>query len=103
MLQESWPAPWSALDGDDSETFADELRLEVSPGHVLYGRATTVVARCGSCDSVVVQSGVTWLVVHLTWRQAAEPPQWPVVEIETNSRDDLVAWLARSDGHADVD
>jgi hypothetical protein len=55
-----------------------ELGPEVSVGHVLYGRTSTVIARSQASDDVLVAlEDSRWAVVHLTWRRAPETAPWP--------------------------
>ncbi|MEO9138771.1 MAG: hypothetical protein ABI345_06845 [Jatrophihabitans sp.] len=56
---------------------ADELRLEVGPGHRLFGLNWVVVARALPQDDVVVVVGDEVLLVHLTWTRDVELPPWP--------------------------
>lgn len=79
----------------DSEPFAVQLRREVSKGHQLYGRTLHGVAKRDDRDDALFRSDRGELfVVHLTWRQGAEPPPWPMVvwESSTHTMDEFAAW-----------
>ena len=76
-LPEGWePVPPTA--------FVDELRRELTVGHVLYGRTVTAVARRSSNDDVAfLVDGSRLCIVHLTWTLETRP-EWPrTVFVET--------------------
>ncbi len=58
--------------------FASELEREVGPGHPLFGRPLSVVARAWPQDDVVVACGEDVALIHLTWTGRREAPPWPV-------------------------
>ena len=78
---------WSDLRGHD---FGDEERrgglerqlvLEVSEGHVLFGKRATAVAACGHCDDAIFQlDDGQFVVVHLVWQGQQRPP-WPNTDV----------------------
>jgi hypothetical protein len=81
-----FPQPWSDLrgggHGEDKqrEVLHVELSAELVVGHVLYGRAFSIIARSEARDDVVItlEDDLTWALVHLTWRGTPERPPWPL-------------------------
>jgi hypothetical protein len=73
------PDPWIRVSADTRASLEAELRAEVSKGHPLFEKQTIAVARCDGCDDVVfsIEDPARFVMVHLTWRQAPEPPPWP--------------------------
>ena len=57
----------------------DELTLELSNGHRLFGQVLSPVAGCIGCDDtlVFVEDETRWAIVHTTWKGGAERPPWP--------------------------
>ena len=78
------PEPWVVVPAPETRAALErQLRVEVSEGHPLFGKALTAVARCSVCDEVLfsVDEDPAWFAqVHLTWRQAPETPPWPWAE-----------------------
>ncbi|MBV9926792.1 MAG: hypothetical protein JOZ96_17365 [Acidobacteria bacterium] len=81
------PEGWYPASEQDESRLADELRRELTPGHLLYGRPVRVIAhRNGATDDILVahrdQPG-RFTVVHLTWRGGPEINQaHPSVECD---------------------
>jgi hypothetical protein len=74
------PDPWSRVSADARTALEAELRAEVSQEHPLFGKPVIAVARREGCDDVlfsVEEDPARFVLVHLTWRQAPEPPPWP--------------------------
>lgn len=75
------PEPWVVVPAPETRAALErQLRVEVSEGHLLFGKTVTAVARCSVCDEVLfsVDKDPAWFAqVHLTWRQAPETPPWP--------------------------
>ena len=94
---QTWPLPWVPLNDQGREQLTAELAAELAPGHSLFGVASTVVARCRTCDHVVVVTPDAWLIVHLTWAQPDRPP-WPDVSFLAESKFELLIMTAE-DGH----
>ena len=72
--------PWVALTDAQRSRFEEELRRELTPGHVLAGAAFRAIARRQDCDDVLfelVGDGVA--VVHLTWSRETDA-RWPRTE-----------------------
>jgi hypothetical protein len=80
--------PWWDLSVNDPtavglrRVYTTELRTECAPQHVLATRQFDAAAKCLACDhALYALDGQEWALVHLTWRQAAEPDsRWPLVE-----------------------
>ena len=73
------PKNWFPVDEKLSETLLAELRREVSPQHILFGRRLRAIARNGSRDDVLFKSvddDEAVFVVHLTWNPETDPA-WP--------------------------
>jgi hypothetical protein len=81
----------------DSEGFVAQLRREVSKGHQLYGHTLQAIAKRDDRDDALFRgpSGELF-VVHLTWRQGAEPPPWPLIvwESTAHTMEEFAAWSA---------
>jgi hypothetical protein len=83
--------PWHLVNDELARALESELRRELSPDHLLGGRAFLAVARRQDCDDVLFQvEGVGFAVVHLTWSGRVDP-RWPRTEIY-GSLDD---WIER--------
>lgn len=90
------PAPWPRLDRDvwwilptgepgDVEhlvALRDELRREISGGHVLQGAPFDVLARFAGADEVLLRlTAGRFALVHPTWSGREEPLPWPTTVI----------------------
>lgn len=75
----------SCIEGsiDFKKTFADELEKELYIGHPLYGLEVEIIARRGANDDCLFRMTHSnqVCVVHLTWKQAAEIPPYPLTHI----------------------
>lgn len=69
-----WPDGWTPLP-EGAPNLEKELRREVSPGHPLFGRPASAVAR--NQDDVLYRIDGGVAEVHLTWSGTREPPPWP--------------------------
>ncbi|HCT81764.1 MAG TPA: hypothetical protein DGG94_08380 [Micromonosporaceae bacterium] len=83
------PDYWCDVSTDPGQRHPLEarLRLEVSRKHVLKGKQTVVLARCGRCDDILVHlpDQRAYAIVHLTWSRSREAdPQWPRTDIHTD-------------------
>lgn len=78
-VAEQLPEGWDLLSNNAGAAFQVELDRELSSGHELFGLTLTPVATCVGCDETLffVEDLGAWALVHLTWRQSAEPPPWP--------------------------
>src|ERR1700761_7155697 len=70
-----------------------ELAREVGVGHVLRGRAFSVVARSEANDDVLLtlDDDRTWALVHLTWQPIRESARWPRVVFSATVADAVAA------------
>lgn len=69
----------------------DEMVVEIGGGHVLYGRAATLLA-VGPDDDLLVSlddAPPSVAVVHLTWRRHVESPPWPATSVFRDAREFL--------------
>lgn len=78
-----WLDPWYQL--EDGSALEAELALELTPGHVLYGRRAVAIGRRNGRDDVLfwlIDEGAAVACVHLTW--IGKPEQkacWPGTEV----------------------
>lgn len=78
-----WLDPWYGIhDGSALET---ELALELTPGHVLFGRRVIAIGRRNGRDDVLFwlpDEGEAVASVHLTWiGRPEQQPCWPGTEV----------------------
>ena len=68
------PTGWEPI---PATAFVDELRREITGGHLLHGRAVTAIARRRDRDDVAfLVDGSRLCIVHLTWNVETSP-EWP--------------------------
>lgn len=88
-----WIAPWQAISDRGRDAYRLECRLELTPGHPLYGVDIVPVARrCDSDDILMALSHpqAELAVVHLTFIGAPETDvKWPA----TILYQDLQHWV----------
>ena len=99
-----WLAPWVWIDDDeDRRHAAEELKRELTEGHVLYGRRVLPVARRVDQDDVLFflpDSPQALAAVHLTYNGPELDPRWP----ETELYDSIGKWETRmNEDHSDWD
>ena len=74
-----WPSSWDRItDEEEAAGLLEQLLLEVSQGHVLYGRQCRTVARAGYNDDVLYEitdgiDGYRYAMVHLVWSASGSP------------------------------
>jgi hypothetical protein len=90
-----------------------ELRCEIGTGHVLRGRDWTIIGLGVPArdDALLRLDDGSLALVHLTWRGAPEPPEWPMTcfvtsisELRSELEDRGYEWDERRDaptGHRD--
>lgn len=82
--------PWGSTDGQDAhfhETFLNQLKTEVGPGHFMYGLPVRMVGRDGGSDDTlfeILDGSGRLALVHLTWAQGRERLPWPGTSIYRN-------------------
>ena len=84
-----FPEPWLDLRGHAGEDaqqrndLAEQLRIELAPGHQLHGQRHSTIARCTACDQVLFDlGGGRFATVHLTWTGSPpDRPPWPASTI----------------------
>ena len=82
--------PWWSTDEEDAhfhETFLNQLRTEVGPGHVMYGLSVRMVGRDGGSDDTlfeILDGSGRLALVHLTWAKGQERLPWPGTSIYPN-------------------
>jgi len=90
-----WIAPWQAISARGREAYENELGLEVTPGHPLYGVPIKAVGRTCHGDDILYEllnHPAQLAVVHLTFTGRPErEPRWPSVTFYS----DLDHWVAR--------
>ena len=75
--------PWESIDDSSSVgILKGEVRKEVAPSHVLFGKCVRAIARRIDCDDVLfeLQTGQV-ACVHLTWSSNQETVPWPSTQI----------------------
>lgn len=98
----AFPEPWIDLRGWRDRVACrrlvarhrKELRREIAPGHVLHGRAWTIIGLGVPArdDALLRLEDDVVALVHLTWSGTQEPPFWPMTVVVT-SMDELRAEL----------
>jgi hypothetical protein len=82
------PDHWVALAHEPAQQrrLTDQLRRELSPGHVLDGHDLYLIAQCTRCDDVLLRlRDRGYAVVHLTWRQGQEVfADWPATDLHSD-------------------
>lgn len=82
-----FPEPWWDLrvkrsaEDHQRESMKRQIELELEDGHPLNGRVDGILARCQSCDEVLIglRDG-TRAHIHLVWKGKQTKP-WPLFEI----------------------
>jgi hypothetical protein len=87
-------APWFPLTGE-GPGLVEELRREISQGHVLFGKDVAAVARRHDCDDVLfaLERGVA--VVHLAYGGRETRPEFPDTELYESWADFVTERVAR--------
>ena len=89
----SFLEPWTRIE-NYAGNFDDELRREVSPGHLLHSRAIRAIARRTDRDDVLFEveaPDFRFAVVHLSWAGSeAQHPDWPAAQAFTTFEE----WVA---------
>jgi hypothetical protein len=90
-----WIAPWQAISAKGRQAYEYELKLELTPGHPLYGVKAAAIGRACNADDILFQlldHPAELAVVHLTFTGRPErEPRWPSVTFYS----DLDHWVAR--------
>jgi hypothetical protein len=74
----SFLEPWRALPPERAEALLREVRIELSPGHPLYGADLAAIAVSRIADDALFRLDDGRVAkVHLTWSRAAEQKPWP--------------------------
>ena len=78
--------PWWVVDESKAEFLNKELKKELSPNHLLYGKKAVAVASRFDCDDVVywISELEKYAVVHLTWSKETSS-QFPNTKLFTLS------------------
>ncbi len=81
---------WSAADIDTEhiQTLLSELKLELSPSHILYNKNVELIAKKTNNEDIIValESG-SIAVVHLTWSSKQEADGFPITRMYRNEID----------------
>ena len=68
-LSFEFASPWQSVDSENATQLARELKLELSPGHPLYGLEPIPIARSARADDVLFRLPDSRVAaVHLSWR-----------------------------------
>ena len=82
--------PWWSTDEQDAhfhETFLNQLKTEVAPGHIMYGLPVRMIGRDGGSDDTlfeILDGSGRLALVHLTWANGPERLPWPGTSIYPN-------------------
>jgi hypothetical protein len=81
-----WLEPWTPTERMDSsyhESFLRQLRLELAPGHELFGLPVKLVGRGNGDDALfsVLDGSNRVATVHLTWAKNPERLPFPLTTI----------------------
>jgi hypothetical protein len=77
--QDDMPDKWTALAPVDRAELEKELAKETVPGHQLFGKRVTAIARRLPHDDTLFEvedADAHFYVVHLTWSEE-HLPDWP--------------------------
>lgn len=81
---------WDAIDIDEEhmQTLLSELKLELSPNHILYNKNVELIAKKTNNDDIILalESG-SIAVVHLTWSSKQEIDGFPITRVYHNEID----------------
>jgi hypothetical protein len=72
--------PWFQVTGE-GPALAEELRREIAPGHVLFGKDAVAVARRHDCDDVLFALAHGVAVVHLAYAGREKRSDYPETEL----------------------
>lgn len=85
---ECWMDLSDAANSSNRLAWEQELRTELSTGHVLDGRRWVMFARRTDRDDAVLHlASGGYAVVHLTWSGRTEQPPWPSTTVYQDLRD----------------
>lgn len=93
--QLQWLQPWHPVDDASVRSGLEhQLRVELSPRHVLHGESVRLIARRADTDDALFALPDGRVAeVHLTWRsRTEEDPRWPAAAIFAS----LDEWAAES-------
>jgi hypothetical protein len=79
-----WLEPWYPVDDAGVRgSLEGQLRVELSPRHILYGESVRLVARRADTDDALFALADGRVAeVHLTWKNGTEEdPRWPAAAI----------------------
>ncbi|WP_437227686.1 hypothetical protein SH661x_000503 [Planctomicrobium sp. SH661] len=81
-----WLEPWWSTEDQSAafhETFLRQLKLEVPPGHPLFGAPVRLIARGNGDDALFefLDGSGRVAIVHLTWATRQERLPWPVTTV----------------------
>lgn len=69
-----WPEGWRAVAAGESDGLVAEIARELADGHILKGRAFTVIARRDDQDDVLLTLDDGEIAeMHLTWARETSP------------------------------
>ena len=79
-----WLEPWYPIaDASMCAGLEGQLRLELSPRHILHDQSVRLIARRSDTDDALFQLARERVAeVHLTWsKQVEEDPRWPATAV----------------------
>ena len=83
-IQNRLPPQWT--EADNGVALIEELQKEMGEAHLLFGKSITVIAKRKDVDDVLYEvsseEGMSYAVVHLTWKGSKESdPKWPTAKL----------------------
>jgi hypothetical protein len=71
--------PWYLIDAQpERSAMEQQLRRELTPGHLLHGERFRAVGRRQDRDDVLFALDSGWAIVHLCWTSGpSADPRWP--------------------------
>jgi hypothetical protein len=83
-LQEFMAEPWWVISNNIAESLTIELKKELTPSHILYGKKAVAVARRQDNDDVVywINELNQYAIVHLTYTKE-NSSQYPKTQLFT--------------------
>ena len=95
-----WLAPWSPVSPEDGPGIVEELRREISVGHVLAECEVMAIGESDNYDDYLFGTNCPskpLALVHLTWKVESNP-EWPFTAVYA-SLDDWIDAMVHD--HAD--
>lgn len=76
--------PWSDISEYPKEhklALETELKKELGKNHSLLGNSVNLLAKREDRDDLLLKSGSTFYIVHLTWSGSEESAGYPLIDV----------------------